>query len=145
MFPPLPGARPCGCAVLVLICAFFALGCGDSRYPVTGRVLVKGKVLAGKTGTVVLKPDTSKGNQNTVPAVGVLQRDGSFDIQTDGRPGARRGWYKVLVIATDPNANPNEDARRVVHPRYVTDAATPLTLEVVANPPPGGYDLQLSP
>ena len=65
---------------------------------------------------------------------------GSFRVQ----PGAPPGWYKVILIATEPGANPNEDLRRVVHARYEREATTPLAFEVVANPSPGRYDLQLS-
>ena len=77
-------------------------------------------------------------------AIGVLQRDGSFSVLTNGQPGAPPGWYKVIVIATEPGANPNEDSRRLLNARYETEATTPLAIEVVANPSPGSYDLQLS-
>jgi hypothetical protein len=125
--------------------ALLAAGCGGSRYPVEGRVLVKGKLLKGKEGAVVLKPDASKGNKSSVSPLGVLQRDGSFRVLTEGQPGAHPGWYKVIVIATEPGANPNEDPRRLLNARYETEANTPLAIEVVANPSPGRYDLQLSP
>lgn len=117
-------------------------GCGGSRYPVEGRVLLEGKTLVDKEGAVVLKPDASKGNSSSESSIGVLQRDGSFSIS---EPGARPGWYKVVIIATDPGANPNEDAPRILHARYEKEATTPLAIEVVADPAPGKYDLLLSP
>jgi hypothetical protein len=125
--------------------AGLAAGCGGGRHPVEGRVLLKGKPLTGQAGAVVLKPDAGKGNQSAVAPVGVLQRDGTFTVLTDGRPGAPPGWYKVVVIATAPSANPNEDTRRLLHRRYESEATTPLAVEVVADPDPGRYDLQLSP
>src|SRR5262245_39325044 len=100
-------------ALLLLLPA----GCGGSHYPVDGRVLLKGKPLKGKAGAVVLKPDTSKGNKQSASPVGVLQRDGTFSVVTNGQPGAPLGWYKVVVTATEPAANPNEDTRRVLNAR----------------------------
>ena len=75
----------------------------------------------------------------------MLQGDGSFSVQTNGRPGAPPGWYKVIITATEAGANPNEDTRRVINARYATEAATPLAIEVVASPSSDSYDLQLSP
>ncbi len=104
-----------------------------------------GKPLEGKDGTVALKPDASKGNTRTVAAVGVLKSDGSFSIQTNGTPGAAPGWYKVVVLALEPESNPNEDAIRALPVIYESEATTPLAIEVVADPSPGSYDLKLSP
>lgn len=135
----------CALAGAAVALAVAAAGCGGARYPVDGRVLLKGKPLQGKAGSVVLKPDASKGNKSSGSAVGVLQRDGSFSVLTNGQPGAPPGWYKVIVLATEPAANPNEDARRPVPKRYENEATTPLAIEVVASPSPGSYDLKLSP
>jgi hypothetical protein len=104
-------------------------------------VLFNGAPLKGKEGAVVLKPDASKGNKSAVAAVGVLEPDGSFKV----RPGAPRGWYKVIITATEPGANPNNDTPRVLNVRYEAEATTPLAIEVVAQPGEGGYDLQVSP
>jgi hypothetical protein len=130
-------------AVAAFALAVAVGGCGG-RHPVTGRVLLDGKPLEGKEGAVVLRPDAGKGNDSRVSPTGVLQRDGTFSVQTGGRPGAPRGWYKVVVTATDPTSNPNDDVRPAVPARYRTAAQTPLSLEVVADPAPGSYDLQLS-
>jgi hypothetical protein len=132
-------------AGVVLSLVMAAAGCGGARYPVSGRVLLNGKPLQGKEGVVVLKPDASKGNNGSASAVGVLEKDGSFNILTNGQPGARPGWYKVMISANEPGANPNEGSRRVVNAVYETEATTPLTIEVVANASEGSYDLQLSP
>jgi hypothetical protein len=130
---------------VALAWALVAAGCGAPRHPVEGRVLLQGKPFQGKEGAVVLKPDVSKGNKATVPAVGVLERDGRFSALTNGKPGVPAGWYKVILTATLPGANPNEQSPRVMNRRYETEATTPLAIEVVANPPPGSYDLKLSP
>jgi hypothetical protein len=122
-----------------------AAGCGESRHAVEGRVLLNGAPLQGKEGAVLLKPDSGKGNKSSVSSVGVLQPDGTFSVLTHGKPGARPGWYKIIIMATEPGANPNEESRRVVNARYQNEDTTPLAFEVVANPGEGSYDLQLSP
>src|SRR5262249_4864878 len=123
------------CVVFAMI---VAAGCGGGpRYPVEGRGLVKGTPLKGKGGHVGFKPDAAKGNTSSQPAMGVIERDGSFNIATNGQPGVRAGWYKVMVVATEPGGNPNDDIRRVTHARYETEASTPLAIEVVENPSPG--------
>lgn len=108
-------------------------------------MLLDGKPLEGKEGVVHFKPDVSKGNASSVSSVGVLQSNGSFSMSTDERPGAPAGWYKVIITATEADANPNDETPRVVPERYEKEATTPLTVEVVANPGPGAYDLKLSP
>jgi hypothetical protein len=125
--------------------ALLAGGCGGTRYPVVGRVLLNGEPLEGLEGGVVLKPDAGKGNKGRVSPIGVLQRDGSFSVLTNGRPGAPAGWYKVILTATESGANPNDDSPLRVNARYMAEAATPLAVEVVARPAPDRYDLQLFP
>lgn len=137
------GRYPIAC--LTLFAAVLASGCGRTRYPVEGRVFLDGKPLEGKEGAVSFKPDVSKGNPSSVPSVGVLQSNGSFSLSTDGQSGAPAGWYKVIITATEADANPNDETPRVVPERYESEAATPLLVEVVANPSPGAYDLKLSP
>ena len=130
--------------MLGALCLVLAAGCGSGLCPVEGRLLLKGEPLKVKEGAVVLKPDAGRGNKSSVSAVGTIELDGSFTIQNNGEPGVKPGWYKVIVLAMEPGANPNEDFRRVVDRRYETEATTPLAIEVMANPAPGSYDLQLS-
>ncbi len=129
----------------LFLLGLFACGCGGTRHPVAGRVLLNGKPLEGAEGSVVLKPDAVKGNKTKAASYAKLQADGSFTVETDGKPGAPAGWYKVIVTATKPGANPNEDTPLVVPARYATEADTPLSVEVVASPEPDCYDLKLSP
>src|SRR5438128_2610394 len=123
----------CLLAGVALSLALVAAGCGESRHSVDGRLLLNGAPLNGKEGAVVLKPDASKGNTSTAAAAGTLRPDGSFSIQG----GCTPGWYKAIVLATEPGANPNDDVRRVLPARYETEAATPLAIEVVADPSSG--------
>lgn len=142
-----PGLAPARRLLLCgsLLLALLAAGCGGPRYPVAGRVLLQGKPLEGKAGAVMLKPDSDKGNKSAVSPVGVLQGDGTFSVLTNGKPGAPPGWYKVVISATDSGANPNEDAPPLLNACYLTEATTPLVIEVVPSPAADRYDLKLSP
>src|SRR5438874_2652248 len=91
MSRPSPRTARCFFAGGVLALTVAAAGCGGSRYPVAGRVLLDGEPLAGKEGGVVLKPDGTKRNETRVSPIGVLQRDGTFSVLTKGRPGAPIG------------------------------------------------------
>src|SRR5262245_35471131 len=96
--PPYPRSALLAGACLL---ACLAAGCGSgTRHPVEGRVLLKGAPLKGKEGAVVLKPDAGKGNTATESTSGVLQPDGKYKVQPDARPG----WYKIVVIATEPGS-----------------------------------------
>lgn len=133
-------------ALVLLLLALPAAGCGRMKlYPVEGRVLLDGTPLKNKGGSVVLKADASKGN--AIPPrmmpVGMIQRDGTFKVTTEGRPGAPAGWYKVLVSATDAAQNPNNETRPLLNVRYTTEASTPLAFEVVPAAASGSYDLKL--
>lgn len=129
---------------VLFLLALFAGGCGGARHPVSGRVLLDGKPLEGKEGYVVLKPDATRGNHGRVAPISALKSDGTYSVFTKSLTGAASGWYKVLVNASEPGANPNEDAAPVLNPRYLSEGTTPLAVEVVAQPEPGSYDLQLS-
>jgi hypothetical protein len=135
-------ARPALAAAF--LAALAAAGCGAAQHPVDGRVFLNGQPLTNKAGSIVLRPDPAATKDGRVSPFGVLQRDGSYSVATNGRPGAPVGKYKVVVNATEPDANPNEDSPQVLDARYQTEASTPLAVEVVAQPAPGSYDLQLT-
>src|SRR5262249_7971448 len=113
------------------------------RYPVTGAVLVDGRPLLGKTGAVVFKPDATKGNTSAVTAAGELDAEGQYLMRSTGRKGVPPGWDKVIVTAAEPGDDRAVRPRPTVNPRYASDKTTPLAVEVVADPPPGRYDLAL--
>jgi hypothetical protein len=130
-------------------------GCGDGvgkRYPVSGKVLVEGRPLVGKTGAVVFKPDRLKGNPNTVEAVGTIDAEGNYALSTLGKPGARQGWYKVIVTVAEPGQSRIENRTTtgrkskttlVIPARYADDEKSGLLKEVVAEATPERYDLNL--
>lgn len=133
-------------ALTLLLLLGFASGCAREKlYPVEGKVLLEGAPLKGKGGSVVLKADAGKGNATKSQPIGILQKDGTFKVMTQGRPGAPAGWYKILVSATDAAQNPNNETRALLSTRYLTEATTPLAFEVVAPPATGSYELKLDP
>jgi hypothetical protein len=144
------GRRLLGAALLVPLAA---AGCGDAgnHHPVSGRVLIDGRPLAGKAGSVLFKPDTARGTTSPLEPAGKLDAAGNYTLLTRGKNGAPPGRYKVVVV-TEPakvqdrhlGERRGPAARPVVPRRYGTERDTPLTVEVVAAPAPGAYDLQLT-
>jgi hypothetical protein len=134
-------AGPC------VLAALAACGCSEHGVgpcePVHGIVLLDGRPLRGVVGSVDFVPDRSKGNNSTFVAHGTLDGEGRYTLSTKGKEGAPPGWYKVVVSATPPGAD-RDSAKLSVHPRYAAEATTTLTREVVANAPPGAYDLKLT-
>jgi hypothetical protein len=124
-------------------------GCGG-RIPVSGKVTVDDKPL--KSGGVTFVPDTEKGNNSTVNAIGQIKEDGTYELFTEGKPGVAPGWYKVLIAAA---ANPIDNSgaattdgkklyappQSLVHDKYSKLKATDLSFEVKSG---GSYDLKLS-
>ena len=149
-------AGPYALAATVLVFALSASGCDEvgKRYPVTGRVMLNGVPLQGKTGSVVFKPDPGQGNQSTVEAVGEIDADGNFTLFTRGKAGAPLGWYKVMLTVSEPGqaqaqnrAAPGRNRKTsspVIAARYANEATSGLVKEVVAEPASGAYDLNLT-
>lgn len=145
----MPTSRPALYSWLVgwaaILLAPVAAGCGDGiqRHPVAGTVLVDGKPLRGKAGSVLYKPDASKGNNNPHEAGGTIDDEGGYTLFTKGQKGAPPGWYKVLVFASEKGAD-RENVRQPFHARFGNEKATTLAIQVVANPAPDRYDLNLT-
>jgi hypothetical protein len=139
-------AIPSGRAVFCLLCGCGLLtlpGCGGLKlYPVSGGVTLDGKPLS--QCTVCFNPDASKGNALTVSCVGRLDAQGHYALRTiavkgsDGGAGAPPGWYKVTLLTGLPG-----DPEISVNPIYLDANKTPLSVEVVADPKPGAYDIAI--
>ena len=137
---------PSGRPVWSILCAggLLALaGCGGLKLvPVSGKVTLPGQPLTGAGVSFV--PDTAKGNQARVSCMGRIGPDGRYDLKTTGvsrsetGKGAPLGWYKVTLLTTLPGV---PDIK--INPKYTDPADTPLSIEVVADPEPGHYDLKL--
>jgi len=138
-------ARPAAAAALLGL-FLLASGCGGvgKCHPVSGKVSIDGKAVKGKGGTVLLKPDASKGNKSTFDALGTIDPEGSYTVATRGKAGAPPGWYKVVVNVVEPNSGEAFDTPLLlVRPDYLSPQKTPLAFEVVASPGEGAYDLDL--
>jgi hypothetical protein len=126
--------------VLGVLCACgasAASGCGGPKHvPVVGKATVNGKPLAGLV--ISFNPDPDKGNDARVSCMGRIGADGQYSLISDDgfkvTKGARLGWYKVTLSSPDDEAMP-------VHKKYTDFRKTDLTVEVVADPQPGAYDL----
>jgi hypothetical protein len=140
---------PSSAALLGLCLA--QLGCGSEPgellLPVSGRVTLSGRPLT--SGTVSFRPDSARGNASLHHPTGTIDALGGYTLSVVKSPGAPPGWYRVLVFV-----DANVSSGSAVHPlmprwlvpaRYLSEKTTPLSVEVVASPPDGHYDLILSP
>jgi len=121
-------------------------GCSSSATlaPVSGKVTVDGNPLT--KGTVIYRPDKTKGNNTGDEPIGEINAEGVYTLQTRGKPGAPLGWYKVTVSVTDapPDNTKAEITPPLINSTYTFADITPLQAEVVAPPKTGSYDLKLS-
>jgi hypothetical protein len=124
-------------AGLLLLVSLLAAGCGGPyrTAPVSGRVTLNGKPLAG--AAVTFQPVAEQGNLNPGPGSGgFTDDDGRYTLRLTGKdtPGAVVGKHKVritLVPETNPTDAPRWPTRQL--PRQF-NRDTRLEVEV----PPGG-------
>jgi hypothetical protein len=120
--------------------ALLLSGCGGgpgTLYPVSCKVTVDGAPL--QEAHLFFVADAEKGDTPAeVPFA--LVKDGSYSITTAWKPGAPAGRYKARVRTRYPGGpdNPADIPRRYFDPN-----TSGLTVEVVASPAPGAYDLSL--
>ena len=125
----------CACGIIAVA------GCGDGPkvVPVSGTATLDGKSLGGFMVTFI--PDEANGNVAQVDCSAVLAADGKYSVTTDDRydqyQGVPPGWYKVTIWSQD-------DQKIPVHKKYQGFTTTPLSIEVVADPAPGAYDLKFT-
>ncbi len=85
----------------------------------TGQVLYKGAPVT--TGTVLAQ---SLSDRNDM-AIGPLDAEGKFSLETNGEPGVRIGRHKVAISATKPTIPPTP----LVPSQYVQVDTSPLMIE----------------
>jgi len=122
-----------------------ALGCSAAPVPVSGKVTLDNKPLT--LGLVSFRPDKSKGNTYTVEPRGKIGPDGAYTLETNGKPGAPPGVYKVVIIAQGPPFNPKDlysPSKQIINPKYLQEDKTDLRVTVVKNPAPDAYDLKVT-
>jgi hypothetical protein len=135
--------------VWVSVCALGLLplvGCGArvKTVSVSGKVSLNGQPLT--TGRVIYAADASKGNTTDVGCVGRLDSQGRYTLSWAGRKtseqgkGAPVGWYKVTL----GNMTGKSALDDLVDPKYFDESTTPLSIEVVADPRPEQYDINLT-
>ena len=135
---------------LLLYCCALMIGCakddGLKLYPVSGRVLLGGKPLTGVAqGGVSFRGHALKGNDTLHQPTGPIDTEGTFALFTAGKKGAPLGWYKVVVAAyANTLAEGPVRPRLLLDPKYYDVKKTDLSIEVVAEPAPGAYDLNVS-
>ena len=127
----------------VLLLGLSACGETDSvgqTFPVKGKVTVDGK--SADHGSVAFWPDAAKGNTSKYECGGVIASDGSYTVLTRGKAGAPPGAYKVTVVMQTKADSTDPTKATLELPKiYTSKEKTPLTVEVVASPAPGVYDL----
>jgi hypothetical protein len=127
-------------ACLLTMVVLALAGCGDGLgtcYSVTGTVTVDGEPL--KDAQISFLPDTEKGNTTPASAAGKVA-NGNYSLITKDRAGAPAGWYKVAINTQYPGG----PEKPVTLPKNYSDASkSGLSVEVVASPSPGAYDLKL--
>lgn len=117
-------------------------GCSEFTFaPVKGKVILKNKQPM-TFGVVVFMPDTDS-KHRMIPR-GKINPDGTYELDTDGRSGAPIGKYLVCVRAPNRRINGKDPPPLPFSAKYLTADDTPLKVEVVVNPAPGAYDLELT-
>jgi hypothetical protein len=112
-------------------------GCSPKHITVRGKATVDGKTLTQGVIRFVRNTDNSP---KTI-AVGDIDGEGNYELTLGEKEGGPLGWYKVCVAFDKKSL---KDAPLPVHPKYLNPTKTPLSVEVVANPQPGAYDLQFT-
>jgi hypothetical protein len=132
-------------AWFVLVLAGCARSGDDNLIQVTGTVTYQDNRL--ETGVVVFVADRTKGNMTKHEPRGPIMDDGTFEVETAGKPGAPPGWYRVKIHANQP---PSQDPKKMyartaslIPTKYGDPATSGLAVEVVEAPPAGAYDFRL--
>jgi hypothetical protein len=92
----------CGAALVLA-----GSGCGpdtDEKVPVRGTVFYHDRPLAG--GTIVFTPDPERGGRGPL-ALGEVGQDGTYTLQTEGRPGAVIGCHRVTIAPAKTDSPPD--------------------------------------
>jgi hypothetical protein len=131
----------CGCLFAVA-----AAGCqksGPKMVQVEGKVTLGGKPVP--RGWVTFHPDAKKGNQSMEVPNGTIE-DGDYHVITRVNEGITPGWYHVAVNAAEQIDPKNPYINKWLVPeKYANPKTSKLQMQVVENPAPGAYDINLEP
>lgn len=124
-----------------------ATGCGpnpEKLVPVSGKITIQSAPLP--YGTITLVPDLAAGNKTKLQPLGKIGADGSFSLETDGKPGAPVGPYLVGISSIKPSTP--EDGYKppiwAASQEYLDPNKSGLKLNVVESPAAGAYDIPLT-
>jgi hypothetical protein len=102
-------------------------------------------------GLVMYLPQAVPGVPVPLLATGAIDKEGNYRLMTGGKPGAPVGRYKVVVtvgatFALGKDGRPEYRPRKTnsFDERYSQIDRTPFIINVVDNPKPGAYDLDLT-
>lgn len=133
----------------VVLCALVLIplgGCrAKKRVAVKGTVTLDGKPLA--SGVLNFSPDASKGNTARVNCRCPI-KDGKYELHSSGVTRSESssrvplGWYKVTLMSNEPGKSKTQPKIQI-NDRYKNPEKSPLSIEVVAKPEPGHYDIKL--
>lgn len=118
-------------------------GCGGRSksygplVPVTGKVTLAGKPLVG--GAVELVPYDNPADP--LRPSGRVDAQGNYSVNTEGKPGAPAGKYRVCVETG------GDDKAQEAHfdPKYSHFEKSPLIIQVAQGATAGSYDLKMNP
>jgi len=118
--------------------SLLALGCSSGlpdMEKVTGTVTIDGK--AAPRGTVQFVPDLTEGDDVVPPAVGNIDENGHYELETAGKrgtiKGAAVGFHKVrLDIKAEPRDEKDTLPPSLIPTKYNNPDSSGLRKEVVA-------------
>jgi hypothetical protein len=137
--------------VLISLLSSLLLSCNSDPGNVGKTVPVAGKITLGAqplhTGTIAFVPNKQKGNPTPHVPGSEIDAEGNYKLITATKVGAPPGWYKVVIVSTEPpnSKDPFASRKSFIDARYNTAERTPLEVEVVEGAPPGAYDFPVSP
>ncbi len=133
-------------ALVVAASVLVLSGCGGDQKnaaTVSGKVTVDSQPMT--KGSVRFVPDKAKGNTGSAEPVGQIAESGQYELTTNGKPGAPLGWYTVTVASGEiPDSGKPFATKGGVAPRFAQAETSKLSVEVVAAPAAGAYDLKVS-
>jgi len=104
--------------------------------PFSGRITVEGEPL--DRGSVHFLPNGGRPGKHQYTSTGEIQPDGSFTVDTYGRPGIPVGECRIMVIASrnEIPRSPGPDFKPdwLVHEKYTKRTTTDLYVEVTDPP-----------
>jgi len=132
-------------ALLLLLAAATAGGCGDNFAAVTGTVTLDGEPLRGGAGdtrvTVQFQPASGVGST----AIGLADENGNYTLGTGARAGVPPGEYLVSCSASrltvGADGKTPTGAQRITDAKYASAATSGM--KFVAVPGANVYDIAL--